>query len=154
MLRSISERKNLLTSTVSGEKERLSQIDQAVEERSQNLATLKQGLESNAEILAEKEAERAQFLEENKGLEDERIELVEERASLNSTLVQKSNQARSHRTLSTELERTVQAKRKELFDVETEMQTIGIQAAEDGVVLDSVVDIDRIIEVINADLYS
>jgi len=142
-LRSISERKNLLTSTVSGEKERLSQIDQAVEERSQNLATLKQGLESNAEILAEKEAERAQFLEENKGLEDERIELVEERASLNSTLVQKSNQARSHRTLSTELERTVQAKRKELFDVETEMQTIGIQAAEDGVVLDSVVDIDR-----------
>ena len=97
-LRSISERKNLLTSTVSGEKERLSQIDQAVTERSQNLALLKQGLESNAEILAEKEAERAQFLEENKGLEDERIELVEERASLNSTLVQKSNQARSHRT--------------------------------------------------------
>ena len=142
-LRSISERKNLLTSTVSGEKERLSQIDQAVTERSQNLALLKQGLESNAEILAEKEAERAQFLEENKGLEDERIELVEERASLNSTLVQKSNQARSHRTLSTELERTVQTKRKELFDVETEMQTIGIQAAEDGAVLDSVVDIDR-----------
>ena len=142
-LRSISERKNLLTSTVSGEKERLSQIDQAVTERSQNLAILKQGLESNAEILAEKEAERAQFLEENKGLEDERIELVEERASLNSTLVQKSNQARSHRTLSTELERTVQTKRKELFDVETEMQTIGIQAAEDGAVLDSVVDIDR-----------
>ena len=142
-LRSISERKNLLTSTVSGEKERLSQIDQAVAERSQNLALLKQGLESNAEILAEKEAERAQFLEENKGLEDERIELVEERASLNSTLVQKSNQARSHRTLSTELERTVQAKRKELFDVETEMQTIGIQAAEDGAALDSVADIDR-----------
>ena len=142
-LRSISERKNLLTSTVSGEKERLSQIDQAVTERSQNLALLKQGLESNAEILAEKEAERAQFLEENKGLEDERIELVEERASLNSTLVQKSNQARSHHTLSTELERTVQTKRKELFDVETEMQTIGIQAAEDGAVLDSVVDIDR-----------
>ena len=142
-LRSISERKNLLTSTVSGEKELLSQIDQAVTERSQNLALLKQGLESNAEILAEKEAERAQFLEENKGLEDERIELVEERASLNSTLVQKSNQARSHRTLSTELERTVQTKRKELFDVETEMQTIGIQAAEDGAVLDSVVDIDR-----------
>jgi chromosome segregation protein len=142
-LRSISERKNLLTSTVSGEKERLSQIDKAVAERSQNLALLKQGLESNAEILAEKEAERAQFLEENKGLEDERIELVEERASLNSTLVQKSNQARSHRTLSTELERTVQAKRKELFDVETEMQTIGIQAAEDGAALDSVVDIDR-----------
>ena len=142
-LRSISERKNLLTSTVSGEKERLSQIDQAVTERSQNLALLKQGLESNAEILAEKEAERAQFLEENKGLEDERIELVEERASLNSTLVQKSNQARSHRTLSTELERTVQTKRKELFDVETEMQAIGIQAAEDGAVLDSVVDIDR-----------
>ncbi len=135
-LRSISERKNLLTSTVSSEKERLSQIDQAVAERSQNLATLKQGLESNAEILAEKEAERAQFLEENKGLEDERIELVEERASLNSTLVQKSNQARSHRTLSTELERTIQTKRKELFDVETEMQTIGIQAAEDGAVLD------------------
>ena len=67
-LRSISERKNLLTTTVSGEKERLSQIDQAVTERSQNLALLKQGLESNAEILAEKEAERAQFLEENKGL--------------------------------------------------------------------------------------
>ena len=133
-LRSISERKNLLTSTVSSEKERLSQIDQAVAERSQNLATLKQGLESNAEILAEKEAERAQFLEENKGLEDERIELVEERASLNSNLVQKSNQARSHRTLSTELERTIQTKRKELFDVETEMQTIGIQAAEDGAV--------------------
>ena len=142
-LRSISERKNLLTSSVSSEKERLGQIDLAVKERLENIATLKQNVAENNEVLAEKEAERAQFLEENKGLEDERIELVEERASLNSTLTQKASQARSHRTLSTELERTIQAKRKELFDVEMEMGAVGIQAPEEGTVLDSVADIDR-----------
>ena len=142
-LHSISERKTLLTSTVASEKERLSQIDRAVTERAENVATLKRDVEQNETVLAEKEAERAQFLEENKGLEDERIELVEERASLNSTLTQKANQARSHRTLSTELERTIQAKRKELYDVEMEMGSIGIQPAEDGTVLDSVADIDR-----------
>jgi chromosome segregation protein len=142
-LRSISERKNLLTSSVSSEKERLGQIDLAVKERLENIATLKQNVAENNEVLAEKEAERAQFLEENKGLEDERIELVEERASLNSTLTQKASQARSHRTLSTELERTIQAKRKELYDVEMEMGAVGIQAPEEGTVLDSVADIDR-----------
>ena len=142
-LRSISERKNLLTSSVSSEKERLGQIDMAVKERLENIATLKQNVAENNEVLAEKEAERAQFLEENKGLEDERIELVEERASLNSTLTQKASQARSHRTLSTELERTIQAKRKELYDVEMEMGAVGIQAPEEGTVLDSVADIDR-----------
>ena len=142
-LRSISERENLLTSSVSSEKERLGQIDMAVKERLENVATLKQNVAENNEVLAEKEAERAQFLEENKGLEDERIELVEERASLNSTLTQKSSQARSHRTLSTELERTIQAKRKELYDVEMEMVAVGIQAPDEGTVLDSVADIDR-----------
>ena len=142
-LRSISERKNLLTSTASAEKERLDQIDVSVKERLEHIATLKQSVVENGEILAEKEAERAQFLEENKGLEDERIELVEERASLNSTLTQKASQARSHRTLSTELERTIQAKRKELYDVEMEMGAIGIQAPDEGAVLDSVADIDR-----------
>ena len=142
-LRSISERKNLLTSSVSSEKERLGQIDMAVKERLENIATLKQNVAENNEVLVEKEAERAQFLEENKGLEDERIELVEERASLNSTLTQKASQARSHRTLSTELERTIQAKRKELYDVEMEMGAVGIQAPEEGTVLDSVADIDR-----------
>jgi len=142
-LHSISERKILLTSTVAGEKERLGQIDRAVAERTENVGSLKADVQQNEALLAEKEAERAQFLEENKGLEDERIELVEERASLNSTLTQKANQARSHRTLSTELERTIQAKRKELYDVEMEMGSIGIQPAEDGVALDSVADIDR-----------
>ena len=142
-LRSISERKNLLTSSVSSEKERLGQIDMAVKERLENIATLKQNVAENNEVLVEKEAERAQFLEENRGLEDERIELVEERASLNSTLTQKASQARSHRTLSTELERTIQAKRKELYDVEMEMGAVGIQAPEEGTVLDSVADIDR-----------
>lgn len=142
-LRSISERKHLLTSSVSGEKERLVQIDKAVVERTENVAALEIGLGINQTNLAEKEAERAQFLEENKGLEDERIELVEERASLNSTLVQKGNQARSHRTLSTELERTIQGKRKELYDVEMEMGAIGVQPAEEGIALDSVSDIDR-----------
>ena len=130
-------------SSVSSEKERLGQIDMAVKERLENIATLKQNVAENNEVLVEKEAERAQFLEENKGLEDERIELVEERASLNSTLTQKASQARSHRTLSTELERTIQAKRKELYDVEMEMGAVGIQAPEEGTVLDSVADIDR-----------
>ncbi|MDP6224046.1 MAG: hypothetical protein QGF34_03175, partial [Candidatus Poseidoniaceae archaeon] len=142
-LRSISERKNLLTSTVSAEKERLDQLDVSIKERLENVVKLKQSVAENGEILAEKEAERAQFLEENKGLEDERIELVEERASLNSTLTQKASQARSHRTLSTELERTIQAKRKELYDVEMEMGAIGIQAPDEGAVLDSVADIDK-----------
>ena len=142
-LRSISERKNLLTSTVGGEKGRLNQIDVAVSQRAEQANKLKQSVTENEAILAEKEAERAQFLEENKGLEDERIELVEERVSLNSTITQKANQARSHRNLSTELERTIQAKRKELYDVEMEMEAIGIQPAEDGVALDSVAEIDR-----------
>ena len=142
-LRSISDRKNLLTSTVSAEKERLVQLDVSIKERLENVVKLKQSVAENGEILAEKEAERAQFLEENKGLEDERIELVEERASLNSTLTQKASQARSHRTLSTELERTIQAKRKELYDVEMEMGAIGIQAPDEGAVLDSVADIDK-----------
>ena len=142
-LRSISERKNLLTSTVSGEKERLVQIDTAVAKRTEQANTLKESVAENETILAEKEAERAQFLEENKGLEDERIELVEERASLNSTLTQKASQARSHRTLSTEFERTIQAKRQELHDLEMEMQTMGIEPVEDGIALDSVGDIDR-----------
>ena len=142
-LRSISERKNLLTSTVSGEKERLVQIDTAVAKRTEQANILKVSVAENETILAEKEAERAQFLEENKGLEDERIELVEERASLNSTLTQKASQARSHRTLSTEFERTIQAKRQELHDLEMEMQTMGIEPVEDGIALDSVGDIDR-----------
>ena len=142
-LRSISDRKNLLTTTVSAEKERLDQLDVSIKERLENVVKLKQSVAENGEILAEKEAERAQFLEENKGLEDERIELVEERASLNSTLTQKASQARSHRTLSTELERTIQAKRKELYDVEMEMGAIGIQAPDEGAVLDSVADIDK-----------
>ena len=142
-LRSISDRENLLTSTVSTEKERLDQIDLAVKERKEQVASLQTTAKQNEALLAEKEAERAQFLEENKGLEDERLELVEERASLNSTLTQKSSQARSHRTLSTELERTIQAKRKELYDVELEMGSMGIQAADAGVALDSVSDIDR-----------
>ena len=142
-LRSISERKNLLTSTVSGEKERLVQIDTAVAKRTEQANILKESVAENETILAEKEAERAQFLEENKGLEDERIELVEERASLNSTLTQKASQARSHRTLSTEFERTIQAKRQELHDLEMEMQTMGIEPVEDGIALDSVGDIDR-----------
>ena len=142
-LRSISERKNLLTSTVSGEKERLVQIDTAVARRTEQANILKESVAENETILAEKEAERAQFLEENKGLEDERIELVEERASLNSTLTQKASQARSHRTLSTEFERTIQAKRQELHDLEMEMQTMGIEPVEDGIALDSVGDIDR-----------
>ena len=142
-LRSISDRKNLLTSTVSAEKERLVQLDVSIKERLENVVKLKQSVAENGEILAEKEAERAQFLEENKGLEDERIELVEERASLNSTLTQKASQARSHRTLSTELERTIQAKQKELYDVEMEMGAIGIQAPDEGAVLDSVADIDK-----------
>ncbi len=142
-LRSISERKNLLTSTVSGEKERLVQIDTAVAKRTEQADILKESVAENETILAEKEAERAQFLEENKGLEDERIELVEERASLNSTLTQKASQARSHRTLSTEFERTIQAKRQELHDLEMEMQTMGIEPVEDGIALDSVGDIDR-----------
>ncbi len=142
-LRSISERKNLLTSTVSGEKERLVQIDTAVAKRTEQADILKESVAENETILAEKEAERAQFLEENKGLEDERIELVEERASLNSTLTQKASQARSHRTLSTEFERTIQAKRQELHELEMEMQTMGIEPVEDGIALDSVGDIDR-----------
>ena len=142
-LRSISERKNLLTSTVSGEKERLVQIDKAVGKRTEQANILKESVGENETILAEKEAERAQFLEENKGLEDERIELVEERASLNSTLTQKASQARSHRTLSTEFERTIQAKRQELHDLEMEMQTMGIEPVEDCGALDSVGDIDR-----------
>ena len=142
-LRSISERKNLLTSTVSGEKERLVQIDTAVAKRTEQADILKESVAENETILAEKEAERAQFLEENKGLEDERIELVEERASLNSTLTQKASQARSHRTLSTEFERTIQAKRQELHDLEMEMQTMGIEPVRDGIALDSVGDIDR-----------
>ncbi len=142
-LRSISERKNLLTSTVSGEKERLVQIDTAVAKRTEQANILKESVAENETILAEKEAERAQFLEENKGLEDERIELVEERASLNSTLTQKASQARSHRTLSTEFERTIQAKRQELHELEMEMQTMGIEPVEDGIALDSVGDIDR-----------
>ena len=142
-LRSISERKNLLTSTVSGEKERLVQIDTAVAKRTEQANILKESVAENETILAEKEAERAQFLEENKGLEDERIELVEERASLNSTLTQKASQARSHRTLSTEFERTIQAKRQELHDLEMEMQTMGIEPVRDGIALDSVGDIDR-----------
>ena len=142
-LRSISERKNLLTSTVSSEKDRLVQIDKAVGKRTEQANILKESVVENETILAEKEAERAQFLEENKGLEDERIELVEERASLNSTLTQKASQARSHRTLSTEFERTIQAKRQELHDLEMEMQTMGIEPVEDGIALDSVGDIDR-----------
>ena len=142
-LRSISERKNLLTSTVSSEKDRLVQIDKAVGKRTEQANILKESVGENETILAEKEAERAQFLEENKGLEDERIELVEERASLNSTLTQKASQARSHRTLSTEFERTIQAKRQELHDLEMEMQTMGIEPVEDCGALDSVGDIDR-----------
>ena len=74
-------------------------------------------------------------------LEDERIELVEERASLNSTLTQKPIRLAVIER-STELERTIQAKRKELYDVEMEMGSIGIQPLR-RTVLDSVADIDR-----------
>jgi chromosome segregation protein len=104
---------------------------------------LKESIQTNGLILAEKEAERAQYLEENKWLEDERLELVEERAGLNSSLTQKANQARSHRNLSSEFERTIQLKRQELHGVEMDMGATGIEPAEEGAVLDNVADIDR-----------
>ena len=142
-LRGASERKELLTNSASGEKERISQLENGLSTRAGTVITLKESIRTNGLNLAEKEAERAQYLEENKGLEDERLELVEERAGLNSSLTQKANQARSHRNLSSEFERTIQQKRQELHGVEMDMGATGIEPAEEGTVLDSVADIDR-----------
>ena len=143
ILKGASERKDLLTNSAEGEKERISQLESALSTRSETVIQLKESIRTNGLILAEKEAERAQYLEENKGLEDERLELVEERAGLNSSLTQKANQARSHRNLSSEFERTIQLKRQELHGVEMDMGATGIEPAEEGVVLDNVADIDR-----------
>ena len=142
-LRGASERKELLTNSAGGEKERISQLENGLSTRAGTVITLKESIRTNGLNLAEKEAERAQYLEENKGLEDERLELVEERAGLNSSLTQKANQARSHRNLSSEFERTIQQKRQELHGVEMDMGATGIEPAEEGTVLDSVADIDR-----------
>jgi chromosome segregation protein len=142
-LKGASERKDLLTNSAEGEKERISQLESALSTRSETVIHLKESIQTNGLILAEKEAERAQYLEENKGLEDERLELVEERAGLNSSLTQKANQARSHRNLSSEFERTIQLKRQELHGVEMDMGATGIEPAEEGAVLDNVADIDR-----------
>ena len=142
-LKGASERKDLLTNSAEGEKERISQLESALSTRSETVIQLKESIQTNGLILAEKEAERAQYLEENKGLEDERLELVEERAGLNSSLTQKANQARSHRNLSSEFERTIQLKRQELHGVEMDMGATGIEPAEEGAVLDNVADIDR-----------
>ena len=142
-LKGASERKELLTNSASGEKERISQLENGLSTRAGTVITLKESIRTNGLNLAEKEAERAQYLEENKGLEDERLELVEERAGLNSSLTQKANQARSHRNLSSEFERTIQQKRQELHGVEMDMGATGIEPAEEGTVLDSVADIDR-----------
>ena len=142
-LRGASERKELLTNSAGGEKERISQLENGLSTRAGTVITLKESIRTNGLNLAEKEAERAQYLEENKGLEDERLELVEERAGLNSSLTQKANQARSHRNLSSEFERTIQQKRQELHGVEMDMGATGIEPAEEGTVLDSLADIDR-----------
>ena len=130
-LRGASERKELLTNSASGEKERISQLENGLSTRAGTVITLKESIRTNGLNLAEKEAERAQYLEENKGLEDERLELVEERAGLNSSLTQKANKARSHRNLSSEFERTIQQKRQELHGVEMDMGATGIEPAEE-----------------------
>ena len=142
-LKGASERKELLTNSANGERERISQLESGLSTRAQSVVGLKESIRTNGAVLAEKEAERAQYLEENKGLEDERLELVEERVGLNSSLTQKANQARSHRNLSSEFERTIQQKRQELHGVEMDMGATGIEPAEEGTVLDSVADIDR-----------
>ena len=142
-LKGASERKDLLTNSADGEKERILQLETGLSTRAESVIALKESIQTNGAALAEKEAERAQYLEENKGLEDERLELVEERAGLNSSLTQKANQARSHRNLSSEFERTIQQKRQELHGVEMDMGATGIEPAEEGTVLDSVADIDR-----------
>lgn len=142
-LKGASERKELLTNSANGERERISQLESGLSTRAQSVVGLKESIRTNGDVLAEKEAERAQYLEENKGLEDERLELVEERVGLNSSLTQKANQARSHRNLSSEFERTIQQKRQELHGVEMDMGATGIEPAEEGTVLDSVADIDR-----------
>ena len=142
-LKGASERKDLLTNSADSEKERILQLETGLSTRAESVIALKESIQTNGAALAEKEAERAQYLEENKGLEDERLELVEERAGLNSSLTQKANQARSHRNLSSEFERTIQQKRQELHGVEMDMGATGIEPAEEGTVLDSVADIDR-----------
>jgi chromosome segregation protein len=143
ILKGASERKELLTNSATTENERISQLKEGLSTRAESVVGLKESIRTNGDVLAEKEAERAQYLEENKGLEDERLELVEERVGLNSSLTQKANQARSHRNLSSEFERTIQQKRQELHGVEMDMGATGIEPAEEGTVLDSVADIDR-----------
>ncbi len=142
-LKGASERRELLTNSANTENERISQLKEGLSTRAESVVGLKESIRTNGEVLAEKEAERAQYLEENKGLEDERLELVEERVGLNSSLTQKANQARSHRNLSSEFERTIQQKQQELHGVEMDMGATGIEPAEEGTVLDSVADIDR-----------
>ena len=142
-LKGASERRGLLTNSATTENERISQLKEGLSTRAESVVGLKESIRTNGEVLAEKEAERAQYLEENKGLEDERLELVEERVGLNSSLTQKANQARSHRNLSSEFERTIQQKQQELHGVEMDMGATGIEPAEEGTVLDSVADIDR-----------
>ena len=142
-LKGASERRELLTNSATTENERISQLKEGLSTRAESVVGLKESIRTNGEVLAEKEAERAQYLEENKGLEDERLELVEERVGLNSSLTQKANQARSHRNLSSEFERTIQQKQQELHGVEMDMGATGIEPAEEGTVLDSVADIDR-----------
>ena len=142
-LKGASERRELLTNSTTAENERISQLKEGLSTRTESVVGLKESIRTNGEVLAEKEAERAQYLEENKGLEDERLELVEERVGLNSSLTQKANQARSHRNLSSEFERTIQQKQQELHGVEMDMGATGIEPAEEGTVLDSVADIDR-----------
>ena len=142
-LKGASERRELLTNSTTAENERISQLKEGLSTRAESVVGLKESIRTNGEVLAEKEAERAQYLEENKGLEDERLELVEERVGLNSSLTQKANQARSHRNLSSEFERTIQQKQQELHGVEMDMGATGIEPAEEGTVLDSVADIDR-----------
>ncbi|MBT3653014.1 MAG: chromosome segregation protein SMC [Euryarchaeota archaeon] len=142
-LKGASERRELLTNSATTENKRISQLKEGLSTRAESVVGLKESIRTNGEVLAEKEAERAQYLEENKGLEDERLELVEERVGLNSSLTQKANQARSHRNLSSEFERTIQQKQQELHGVEMDMGATGIEPAEEGTVLDSVADIDR-----------
>ena len=142
-LKGASERRELLTNSATTENERISQLKEGLSTRTESVVGLKESIRTNGEVLAEKEAERAQYLEENKGLEDERLELVEERVGLNSSLTQKANQARSHRNLSSEFERTIQQKQQELHGVEMDMGATGIEPPEEGTVLDSVSDIDR-----------
>ena len=142
-LKGASERRELLTNSTTAENERISQLKEGLSTRAESVVGLKESIRTNGEVLAEKEAERAQYLEENKGLEDERLELVEERVGLNSSLTQKANQARSHRNLSSEFERTIQQKQQELHGVEMDMGATGIEPAEEGTVLESVADIDR-----------